>query len=80
MDFHLKKMIRIYKVHFAVFIFIGLFSLFHMIKPSFSYLPNGAYRPFGVGYRHKTVLPVWIAAIVLAILSYTFILFILSQT
>lgn len=75
-----RKMLRIYKVPFAVFIFIILFGTFHTIKPSFAYMPNGAYRPFGVGYKHKTVVPVWLVAIFLAILSYLGILFVLSQT
>jgi hypothetical protein len=72
------KLLRNYKVHFAVLLFIILFSSFHMIKPGFAYMPNGAYRQFGVGYKHKTVVPVWLIAIFLAILSYLFILFLLS--
>ena len=50
-----------------------------MIKPGFSYLPNGGYRPFGVGYKHKTVIPVWAVAIFLAILSYLFVLFLITN-
>lgn len=75
-----RKMLRIYKVPFSILLFIALFGLFHNVKPGFAYLPNGAYRPFGVGYKHKTVIPAWVVAIGLAILSYTFILFLLSQT
>ena len=75
-----RKMLRIYKVPFAALIFIILFGGFHMLKPSFAYMPNGAYRPFGVGYKHKTVVPVWLISIFLAILSYLAILFVLSQT
>jgi len=73
-------MLRIYKVPFSILIFILLFGGFHMTKPAFAYLPNDAYRPFGVGYKHKTVVPIWLIAIILAILSYTFVLFVLSQT
>jgi hypothetical protein len=69
-----KKLLRIYKVPFAVLLFLFSFTLFHWIKPSFAYQPNGSYRPFGVGYKHKTVIPVWIAAIILAIVSYMIIL------
>lgn len=75
-----RKMIRIYKVPFSVLLFLILFGIFHIMKPSFAYMPNGAFRPFGVGYKHKTVIPVWVVAIALAILSYTFVLFLLSQT
>lgn len=73
-----KKVLRIYKVQFAILFFLITFSLFHWIKPSFAYQPNGAYRPFGVGYKHKTVIPIWIIAIVFAILSYFIILSVLS--
>jgi len=73
MLFSQKKLLRIYKVPFAIFLFLISFSLFHWIKPSFAYQPNGAYRPFGVGYKHKTVIPIWIVAIILAIFSYLLI-------
>lgn len=69
-----KKALRIYKVQFAIFLFLISFSVFHWIKPSFAYQPNGAYRPFGVGYKHKTVIPIWVVAIVFAIISYLIII------
>jgi hypothetical protein len=69
-----KKLLRIYKVQFAILLFIISFSGFHTIKPSFAYQPNGAYRPFGVGFKHKTVIPIWIVAIIFAILSYLIII------
>ena len=45
-----------------------------MIKPTFLYNDDGSFRQFGLGYRHKTVIPMWIMAIVLAIFSYLFVL------
>jgi hypothetical protein len=69
-----KKILRIYKVQFAILLFLISFSIFHFIKPSFAYQPNGAYRPFGVGYKHKTVVPIWIVAIIFAIFSYIIII------
>lgn len=74
-----RKLIRNYKVFCAIFLFLILFSIFHTMKPGFAYLPNGAYRPFGVGYKHKTVVPIWAVAIFLAILSYLFVLFLLNH-
>jgi hypothetical protein len=52
-----------------------LFSLFHFLKPGFAYNSQGGFRPFGVGYSNKTIFPVWIVAIILAIFSYTVVLF-----
>lgn len=69
-----KKLLRLYKVPFAVLFFLVLFGSFHLWKPAFAYQENGAYRPFGIGYKHKTVIPIWIVAILLAIFSYMLVL------
>lgn len=69
-----KKLLRLYKVPFAVLLFLILFGAFHLWKPAFAYQENGAYRPFGIGYKHKTVIPIWIVAILLAIFSYMLVL------
>lgn len=58
----------------AVVLFVILFSIIHLIKPGFIYGPDGEIRPFGIGYRHKTVVPLWLVAILLAIFSYMFVL------
>ena len=63
------------KVYIAAVLFLISFWIFHTIKPSFAYQENGAFRPFGVGYRHKTVVPVWLIAIILAIFSYLAVLY-----
>jgi hypothetical protein len=65
-----KQFIRFNKISVAIFLFLILFSTFHFVKPGFAYGKEGGFRPFGLGYRNKTVLPIWIASIVLAILSY----------
>ena len=72
--YSVSKIIRVYKIHVSILLFLILFGIFHLIKPGFAYDENGAYRHFGVGYKHKTVLPVWLVAIVLAIFSYLAIL------
>lgn len=66
----LKQIVRIYKVHVAIFMFLILFSAIHATKPQLLYNDDGGFRPFGVGYRHKTVVPIWLAAIFLAIFCY----------
>ena len=58
----------------AIFIFIILFSIVHYMKPGIVYNEEGGFRPFGVGYRNKTVIPIWLVAIVLAIFSYVVVL------
>ena len=66
--------VRKNKVMVAIFIFIIFFSMVHYIKPGFIYNEEGGFRPFGVGYRNKTVIPIWLVAIVLAIFSYVVVL------
>lgn len=68
--FLLQKFVRLNKVLFAVAIFLFLFTAIHLYKPLLMYNEEGGFRPFGVGYKHKTVIPIWIASIVLAIFSY----------
>lgn len=75
-----RKVLRVYKVQLSILLFLVLFTGFHFAKPGISYLQNGGFRPFGIGYKHKTVIPIWVVAIILAILSYTFILYLLSTT
>jgi uncharacterized membrane protein YozB (DUF420 family) len=64
---------------FATLLFIIIFTLIHVNKPSFLYNIDGSIREFGVGYRNKTILPLWLLSIVLGILSYLFILYYVSR-
>jgi len=73
-----KTFIRIHKSSVAIVLFLILFSLVHYSKPSFAYGKEGEFRQFGVGYRDKTVLPIWTVAIALAIISYLAVLWYLS--
>jgi hypothetical protein len=42
----------------------------HFYKPSLVYNKDGGFRDFGVGFRDKTVISIWVVSIILAILSY----------
>ena len=54
----------------AIIIFLLSFLLLNYVRPGFLYNNDGTLREFGLGQRRKTVLPIWIIAIVVAILSY----------
>jgi hypothetical protein len=69
-----RYFLRTHKVSFAIFIFLVIFGFIHLVKPGFIYNQDGGFRPFGVGYRNKTVVPIWLVSICIAILSYLFIL------
>lgn len=62
----------------SVIIFIILFFGTTYFKPDFLYLQDGSLRTFGVGYKRKTILPIWLFAILLGIVSYLIVLFYLS--
>jgi hypothetical protein len=62
----------------AIIIFIIVFGIFQMIQPAFLYDKDGSIREFGVGYKNKTILPMWLFSIILGILSYTFVLYYLT--
>ena len=68
------KKLRKRKPLFAILLFLALFTSVHFLKPGFAYNQDGGIRPFGIGYRNKTVIPLWLIAIILAVLSYIIIL------
>ena len=67
---YLRTVLRQYRLHFSVLLFIIIFAFIHWSKPGLVYSKDGSFRKFGVGVRDKTVISMWIVAIVLAILCY----------
>jgi hypothetical protein len=68
--YNTKGFIRKNKLNIAISLFLVLFSIIHTMKPGCIYNEDGGFRPFGVGYKHKTVIPIWVVSIILAILCY----------
>jgi hypothetical protein len=58
------------KLSFAILLFLIIFSVIHYLKPSLIYNEQGGFRHFGLGYKQKTVIPIWVVSIVLAIMCY----------
>lgn len=54
----------------AIILFVVLYGVFVYLRPAFLYNKDGSLRVFGVGYRKKTVVPMWLLSIVLAIGCY----------
>ena len=59
----------------SISLFLILFLIIQYIKPGFLYNHDGSIRQFGIGYRNKTILPVWLLSIILGILCYLFVLY-----
>ncbi len=70
----LQTLVRNNKTTTSIFLFLILYLVIVLLKPNFIYNNDGSLRNFGVGFRKSTVIPIWLLAIVLAVLSYTSVL------
>jgi len=61
-----KKNIILY----SILLFIMLYVIILLLKPNLVFDDHGNLRTFGIGFQKKTILPAWLVAIVLAIISY----------
>jgi Ca2+/H+ antiporter len=62
----------------SITLFLIIFIVVIMLKPGFLYNKDGSLREFGVGYKNKTILPVWLFSIILGILCYVLVLYYLT--
>ena len=74
----LRQFIRNNITLVAIVFFIILFGLVQLCKPAFLYNKDGSIRPFGIGYKNKTIVPIWLFSIILGIFSYLFVLYYLA--
>lgn len=59
----------------SVVLFIIIFSVIQLMKPACFYNKDGSIREFGIGYRNKTILPIWLLSLVLGLLCYLAVLY-----
>lgn len=69
-----KTYIREHATLFAILLFLIIFGFIQVMKPSFLYNADGSIREFGVGYKNKTIMPIWLVSIILGILCYIAVL------
>jgi len=74
-----KNYIRQHITLIAIILFVIMFGIIVMIKPAFLYNKDGSVREFGVGYRNKTILPIWLLSLILGIVSYLIVMFYLAS-
>ena len=63
----------------AILLYLIIYGLILFGKPGFIYHHDGSLRQFGVGYRNKTILPIWLLSIILGIICYLFVLYSLAH-
>lgn len=59
----------------SIIIYIILIFIVVRNKPHLFYNEDGSLKAFGVGYKNKTILPIWLFFILLGILCYLFVLY-----
>lgn len=74
----LRQFIRNNVTLVSILIFMTLFSIVQLYKPLFLYNQDGSIRSFGIGYKNKTIMPIWLFSIILGIFCYLFVLYYLA--
>ena len=59
---------------YSIIVFVIIYSYIQYTRPLFLFNTNGSIRKFGIGYKNKTIFPIWILTICLAIISYIIIM------
>lgn len=62
-------------ISFAIVLYVIIYVIVNKLQPSFLYTNSGIIRSFGLNYKNKTILPVWLVSIFIAILSYISLLY-----
>ena len=63
---------------FSIICFLIIYISIVKIKPLFLFNKDGSLKQFGLGYKNRSVLPLWLIAIVGGIFSYLIILYCLA--
>ena len=66
----MHNIIKDNSIALSIILFMVLYYTIQALSPGFLYKRDGSLREFGVGYKNKTILPAWLIAIILAILTY----------
>ena len=71
-----KSFLARYITSAALVIFFISYGYLIYSRPAFLFQKNGTVlRPFGIGYKNKTIFPLWLIACVLGIISYLIVLY-----
>ena len=57
---------------------VSVFVFIQMMKPVCFYNKDGSIREFGVGYKNKTIFPIWLLSLILGILCYLAVMYYVS--
>ena len=54
---------------FSVLFFVLIYCALIKLKPELIFYKDGTLKDFGIGYKNKTIMPLWLVSIFLAIIS-----------
>ncbi len=74
-----KQFVRENKILASIILFMILFGLIHYFRPLCFYSKDGSIREFGIGYKNKTILPIWLVSIILGILCYLSVMYYINM-
>lgn len=63
----------------SIILFAIVFTIVQIMQPGFLYNRDGSVREFGVGYKNKTIMPVWLFSLLLGIVSYLVVMYYLAH-
>ncbi len=75
-----KQQVRNNVTFAAIVLFLIIYIAILVAKPAIFYNTDGSIRDFGVGYKNKTILPIWLLSIILGIISYLIVLYYISYS
>ena len=65
------------KLYLAIILFVSLYMILNTVQPNFIFNHElNCLRQFGIGYKNTTVITLWLATILLAILSYFTVIYV----
>ena len=64
------KILRKNLLAISITFFITVFILINVWRPGLLYNVDGSIKQFGLGRKNKTVIPIWLVVIILAIVCY----------
>ena len=67
-----KNNLILYSVLLYIIVF---FVVICLLKPAFLFNSDESIKLFGLGYINKTIIPIWLFTIIIAIFSYLFIFY-----
>lgn len=73
-----RNYIRRNIVSLSISVFLIIFCVIQYVKPGFLYNRDGSLRDFGLNNTRKTILPIWLLTMIIAIFSYVIVLYYLA--